>query len=124
MLIPSRFWETFLKNLWMYLRTRIHLSFSSGRKTANELFKALEEIGLRYFRYGRVLPTGQTPAEIELASAVSAHGDPAKPAEIEELLDILVKGLRRAMYPLTHRRKGRCPEGCWNWSGGIPHPIG
>jgi hypothetical protein len=68
--------------------------------------QALEEIGLRYYRYGRVLPTGQTPAEIQLPSAVSPHHDPAKPAQIEELLDILIKGLRRAMHPLTYRRKG------------------
>jgi hypothetical protein len=70
------------------------------------IVQALEEVGLRYYRYGRVLPTGQTPAEIQLPSAVLPHHDPAKPAEIEELLDILIKGLRRAMYPLTYRRKG------------------
>src|SRR5208337_5678311 len=29
-----------------------------------------------------------------------------KPSNISELLDVLVKGLRRAMHPLTHRRKG------------------
>jgi hypothetical protein len=33
------------------------------------------------------------------------HG-PTKPAEISELLGVLLKGLRRAMHPLTHRRKG------------------
>src|SRR5262249_14391210 len=40
------------------------------------------------------------------ASKQSPHDDAPKPAEIEELLDILIKGLRRSMYPLTHRRKG------------------
>ncbi len=72
----------------------------------DRVVQALEEIGLRYYRYGRVLPTGQTPAELQPSSAVSVHHDPAKPAEIEELLDILIKGLRRAVYPLTYRRKG------------------
>ena len=31
--------------------------------------------------------------------------DPAKPTEIDELLLVLLKNLRRAMHPLTHRRK-------------------
>jgi hypothetical protein len=29
----------------------------------------------------------------------------ARPTEIDELLLILLKGFRRAMHPLTHRRK-------------------
>ena len=31
---------------------------------------------------------------------------PAMPTNIEEVLQVLVRGLRRAMHPLTHRRKG------------------
>ena len=80
--------------------------FEEWEKDRDRVVQALEEIGLPYYRYGRVLPTGQTPVEIQLPSAVSVHHDPAKPAEIKELLDTLVKGLRRAMYPLTYRRKG------------------
>jgi hypothetical protein len=83
--------------------------FPEWKATRDQVVHALEESGLRYYRYGRVLPIGQTPAEIQLASNLIAHHDPAKPAEIEELLDILIKGLRRAMYPLTHRRKGAQP---------------
>ena len=36
----------------------------------------------------------------------SMNGPASKPASVEELLLALVKGLRRAMHPLTHRRKG------------------
>jgi hypothetical protein len=38
-----------------------------------------------------------------------ASAGPAKPAKVEELLEVLVRGLRRAMHPLTHRRKGIQP---------------
>jgi hypothetical protein len=31
---------------------------------------------------------------------------PTKPGSLDELLLRLLKGLRRAMHPLTHRRKG------------------
>ena len=34
---------------------------------------------------------------------------PAKPDKVQELLEIVVRGLRRAMHPLTHRRKGFQP---------------
>jgi hypothetical protein len=66
----------------------------------------LEENGFRYYRGGRVLPTGQIPEEVQPSPALSGHRGPTKPTDIDELLDILLKGLRRAMHPLTHRRKG------------------
>ena len=69
----------------------------------------LEENGLRYFRFGRVLPQG-TPPSPELRDEVSAAVQhPGKPARVEELLEVVVRGLRRAMHPLTHRRKGIQP---------------
>jgi REase_DpnII-MboI len=80
--------------------------FSEWKAGRDRVIHALEEIGLRYYRFGRVLPTRQTPIQIQQSSKPSPHQDAPKPAEIEELLDILIKGLRRAMYPLTHRRKG------------------
>lgn len=68
------------------------------------IVEALEENGFRYFRGGRVLPTGE-----ELASAlpsVRATEKIIKPSSIDELLQVLVKGLPRAIYPLQHRRRG------------------
>ncbi len=71
------------------------------------VLKALEEDGLRYFRGGRVLPTGQSPSDVPSLPASSAlSSDARRPASISELLEVLIKGLRRAMHPLTHRRKG------------------
>ena len=69
----------------------------------------LEENGLRYFRFGRVLPQG-SPIDIEptIPSSQSV-ARPAKPTRVEELLEVVVRGLRRAMHPLTHRRKGIQP---------------
>ena len=66
-----------------------------------KVVSALEEFGLRYYRGGRVLPNREMPPDepntIEKA---------LKPSSVEDLLLILLRGLRRAMYPLTHRRKG------------------
>lgn len=66
----------------------------------NRLVKIMEEHGLRYFRGGRVLPMGTEP---ELPIPVAG---PQKPSTVDELLKIIIRGLPRAMHPLTHRRKG------------------
>jgi hypothetical protein len=66
----------------------------------NRLIKVLEEHGFRYFRGGRVLPIGIDPEP-----PIPAAG-PQKPTTVEELLKIIIRGLPRAMHPLTHRRKG------------------
>ena len=58
---------------------------------------------LEYFSGGRLLPTGQDPAALEPRRASAA---PKKPESLEELLQTLVRGLPRAMHPLTHRRRG------------------
>lgn len=63
----------------------------------------LEENGFRYFQGGRVLPNGQIAADPPISA--SAEKAALKPTSIEELLEVLVRGLPRAMYPLTHRRK-------------------
>lgn len=68
---------------------------------------ALEGNGLRYYRFGRVLPQGQSPILPE--SRDTAPAQPSKPTSVEELLEVIVRGLRRAMHPLTHRRKGTQP---------------
>jgi hypothetical protein len=46
------------------------------------------------------------PENDDLTFTTSNQSRPAKPDDIEELLLILLKGVRRAMHPLTHRRKG------------------
>jgi hypothetical protein len=69
----------------------------------NRLVEALEHEGLRYYRGGRVLPNGQAPEE---PTTTRTNTSPTKPTSIDELLLALLKGLRRAMHPLTHRRKG------------------
>jgi hypothetical protein len=67
-----------------------------------KVVSALEESGLRYFRGGRVLPKDEQPSQVLPPSKPSF----TKPSSIEELLSVLLPGLRRAMHPLTHRRKG------------------
>lgn len=73
----------------------------------DRVVQVLEEHGLRYYRGGRVLPTGQAVDEPSPTQpAVLPNHASVKPAEIGELINVLLKGLRRAMHPLTHRRKG------------------
>lgn len=76
------------------------VTWSENRK---RIEGALADDGLRYFRHGRVLPQGAT--EEGLASPVSARLVPAKPNDVDEVVQVVVKGLRRAMHPLTYRRK-------------------
>lgn len=80
--------------------------FEEWRTNRDRVVQVLEENEFRYYRGGRVLPTGQTPEEGYPSAAPSSNRSPVKPTNIDELLLILLKGLRRAMHPLTHRRKG------------------
>lgn len=66
----------------------------------------LEANGLRYYRFGRVLPQGVPGCESLLNGQSRADRAIQRPESVEELLSVLVRGLRRAMHPLTHRRKG------------------
>ena len=66
---------------------------------------ALAENGLRYYRFGRVIPQGEMPQD-DVYGANAPARIFSKPEKIDDVLEILVRGLRRAMHPLTHRRKG------------------
>ncbi len=78
-------------------------------KKAN-LEAVLHDNGLRYYRFGRVLPLGQIPStDIPNEETIQALQQPVMPTKVEVLLERLVKGLHRAMHPLTHRRRGSQP---------------
>jgi hypothetical protein len=81
-------------------------SFAEWKANRDRVVRVLEENRFRYYRGGRVLPTGQSPEEVQPLIVTSREGGPTKSGEIRELLGVLLKGLRRAMHPLTHRRKG------------------
>lgn len=65
----------------------------------------LAEDGLRYYRHGRVLPVGRI-VEGEDFGRVTARLVPARPDTVDEVIQVVIQGLRRAMHPLTYRRKG------------------
>jgi hypothetical protein len=83
--------------------------FDTWKEKRERVEAALEDNGLRYYRFGRVLPQGETPQQEPIAVRREADAAPVKPGRVEELLEVLVRGLRRAMHPLTHRRKGFQP---------------
>jgi hypothetical protein len=86
----------------MDLPTRDQEYLNDWRDKRARIEAALEENGLRYYRFGRILPQG-APLDDSTPKTTVA---PAKPRAVEELLEVIVRGLRRAMHPLTHRRKG------------------
>jgi hypothetical protein len=81
-------------------------SFAEWKANRDRVVRVLEENGFRYYRGGRVLPSQIPEEEMHPPTPASNYRGPIKPAHIEELLDVLLKSLRRAMHPLTHRRKG------------------
>jgi len=83
--------------------------FAEWKEKRTRIEIALEENGLRYFRFGRILPQGQSPSQLEHHPIPMNSSFPAKPSSVEELLNVILRGLRRAMHPLTHRRKGSQP---------------
>jgi hypothetical protein len=77
------------------------------QRKRDRLVSVLEENGFRYFRGGRVLPI----READLTTGgkmppIPKDDEPSRPTSVEELLQTIIRGLPRAMYPLTHRRKG------------------
>lgn len=83
-----------------------HVEWKERRERIEQ---ALEENGLRYYRFGRVLPQGSPLAEQPELAAAPQTSSPKKPKQLDELLEVIVRGLRRAMHPLTHRRKSTQP---------------
>jgi REase_DpnII-MboI len=75
--------------------------------------RVLEENGFRYYRGGRVLPIGAPPEPAypmyASPTATTVSENLRKPADVDELLLILLKNLRRAMHPLALRRRGAVP---------------
>ena len=77
------------------------------RQKRERLVKILEENGFRYFRGGRVLPNGdELPSQPKGQSSMGKRDEPQRPSSLDELLQTIIRGLSRAMQPLTHRRKG------------------
>lgn len=77
-------------------------SYNQWASQRERIVKTLEDSGLRYFRGGRVLPNGQLPETETTASKSTAT---VFPDDVRQLISTLIRGLPRAMHPLTHRRK-------------------
>lgn len=80
--------------------------FETWKVKRERIEAVLEENGFRYYRFGRVLPQGDTRLSLSGQSPHEVLASPVKPATVDELLEVIIRGLRRAMHPLTHRRKG------------------
>jgi hypothetical protein len=83
--------------------------YDAWKEKRERVERVLEDDGLRYYRFGRVLPQGDGQALEPRDTDPQSQTTPSKPASVEELLEVMVCGLRRAMHPLTHRRKGTQP---------------
>ena len=80
--------------------------FDSWKERRARVESALEENGLRYYRFGRVLPQGDGPYSAASGAKQPVQPSLPKPETVDEVIETVVRGLRRAMHPLTHRRKG------------------
>lgn len=83
--------------------------FDVWKEGRDRVEAALEANGFRYFRFGRVLPQVAAEQLMDAMDHCEVSRAPVKPDKVEELLEIVIRGLRRAMHPLTHRRKGFQP---------------
>jgi len=54
------------------------LDFAEWKEKRAQVVQALEENGFRYYRGGRVLPTGQTPEEVQTFPVYIRLGWPNK----------------------------------------------
>lgn len=75
----------------------------------SQLVRQLEASGLRYFRGGRVFPEGNSPASPYQPQFESTSDTTSKPASVQQLIELIIKMLPRAIYPLAYRRKGLTP---------------
>ena len=80
--------------------------FATWQSSRQRVVTVLEEYGLRYYRGGRVLPTGEAVSDVPLSPTSPGGSAERKPSSVHELLSLLIRGLPRAMHPLTHRRRG------------------
>jgi hypothetical protein len=80
--------------------------FEKWKEKRQRLVNVLEEHGFRYYRGGRVLPNSAATPSAPFEGAPSEAPVPRNPKSVHELLLSLVRGLPRAMHPLTHRRHG------------------
>jgi len=79
------------------------------RKNKAKVEFTLSENGLEYYQGGRVIPNGSeigTPSQSARDGVSAILEDRIGPSSVNELLSVLLKGLPRAIYPLSHRRKG------------------
>lgn len=83
--------------------------FDSWKDKREQIENALADNELRYYRFGRILPQGEVLPHEPNTTLGSSSPQPVKPGKVEELLELIIRGLRRAMHPLTHRRKGAQP---------------
>ncbi|MAU68224.1 hypothetical protein [Hyphomonas sp.] len=70
---------------------------------------ALAEAGLEYFQGGRVMPNGEAPDSRDQNADLTGSQNPADaigPRSVDDLIGVIVRGIPKAMYPLSQRRKG------------------
>jgi len=77
-------------------------------KNRSRVEKALAKNGLEYYQGGRVIPNGEPLSSGTLDSGSDASVYPngkTGPNSIDDLISVIARGIPRAIYPLSHRRK-------------------
>lgn len=89
-------------------------NLDSWRERRARVEAALADNGLRYFRFGRVLPQGVQPRPAHDGMELLNRDPPAKPGHVDELLEVIVDtcaedGLNLAFWPADTA----CGQGHW-----------
>ncbi len=72
--------------------------YDAWKEKRGRVEAALEENGLRYYRFGRVLPQGEVPQTVPASSRPDFKDMPSKPDTVDKVLEIIIRGLRRTLY--------------------------
>jgi hypothetical protein len=80
--------------------------YDSWKERRDRVVQVLEENGLRYHRMGRVFPLDHAEESSDNVVPDKSRRAIGVPSTVEELLEVIVKGLPNSMHPLIYRRKG------------------
>ncbi|MEP4051017.1 MAG: transposase [Litorimonas sp.] len=80
--------------------------YTNWVKSKARIESTLEANGLEYYQGGRVIPNGKGLGDNTTTPILLSKKEKLTPSSVDELLKTVVRGLPRAIYPLSYRRKG------------------
>ena len=82
--------------------------FDLWTEKRGEIEVALSDNGLRYYRFGRVLPQGEILPHRPENTLQSTSDQPVKPGKVEELLELIIRGSAQGDAPSVDSSSQGC----------------